>query len=296
MKQFFKNILKKFDSALSALGYTKIDEITAVDKGMQILLSLKYKELLQKKSPLPSFDEVQFRSYSQNGEDGILLYLFSLIGTTNKKVVELCAGDGIHCNSANLIVNHGWDGLLFDGNKTNTRFGKFFYSTCRDTFAFPPKLVHAWITMNNVNRIIRKNGFEEEIDLLSLDMDGVDYWIWKAIDCIKPRVVVVEHQCVLGPDRSLTVPYKPDFKAEYSGYAPIYAGASLKAFVKLGKEKGYRLVGCERYGFNAFFIRSDIAKGLFPEIKIEECFKHPLIKHNIKHYYPKVKNKKWIKV
>ena len=85
----------------------RLDEIGAVDKGMQILLKLKYRELLSLGTDLPSFDDVQFRSFSQNGEDGILLYIFSLIGTTNNQSIEICAGNGIECNTANLVINHG---------------------------------------------------------------------------------------------------------------------------------------------------------------------------------------------
>ena len=177
---------------------SRIGEIAAVDKGLQILLSLKYKELLHHKLPLPSFEEVGFRVFSQNDEDGILLYIFSLIGTVNKKAVEICAGDGIECNTANLTINHGWTALLFDGNEATIRRGQDFYQCCKDTFLFPPRIIHAWIEAENVNTLISGHGFEGEIDLLSLDIDGVDYWIWKAIDCISPRVVILEYQDIWG--------------------------------------------------------------------------------------------------
>src|SRR5262249_50368106 len=156
--------------------------------------------------------------------------------------------------------------------------GTDFYSRNRDTSWLPPSLVNAWIMTENVNGLIRGNGFEGEIDLLSLDMDGVDYWIWKAIDCIRPRVVVLEYNWVLGTERAVTIPYKADFH-----YNPcdthnehFYFGASLPAFVKLGREKGYRLVGCEAWGYNAFFIRSDAGQDIFPEIDAAECFKVPV--------------------
>ncbi|MGA9351781.1 MAG: hypothetical protein WBW48_23680, partial [Anaerolineae bacterium] len=157
-----------------------------IEKGTQMLLSLKYREFLHNGVPLPSFEDVEFRAFSQNGEDGILLFIFSLIGTTNRKAVEICAGDGIECNTANLIVNHGWNALLFDGSEENIRRGRQFYSTCKDTALWPPTLVNTWITVENVNPLIINNGYEGDIDLLSLDLDGVDYWIWKAITCITP--------------------------------------------------------------------------------------------------------------
>ncbi|MDQ6675550.1 MAG: hypothetical protein M3069_33280 [Chloroflexota bacterium] len=259
----------------------KIDEIAAIDKEMQILLSLKYKELLYRHLPLPSLAEAQFRSYSQNGEDGILLYIFSLIGTTSKTVVEMCAGNGIECNAANLILNHRWIGLLFDGDEQNIQSGKTFYAAHRDTNWLRPTLAHAWITAENVNDLIRSNGVAGEIDLLSLDMDGMDYWIWKAMDCIRPRVVVLEYNWVWGTERSVTVPYTTDFVntdpgGVHGGNGWIYFGGSLPAFVKLAREKGYRLVGCEEWGFNAFFIRADVGEDVFPEIEASKCFEIPM--------------------
>lgn len=260
----------------------KVDEIAAVDKGVQILLSLKYRELVYQHLPLPSLADVQFRSYSQNGEDGILLYIFSLIGTTNKKVVEICAGNAIECNSANLILNHRYVGLLFDGDTQNIDVGKVFYARHKDTSWFlKPKLVQAWITAENINALIKGNGFSGEIDLLSIDMDGVDYWIWKAIDCIRPRVVVAEFNWIWGAERAVTIPYSSDFSNTDPGGASggngnRYFGASLPAFVKLPREKGYRLIGCEAWGFNAFFVLNDVGQDVLCEIDASQCFEMPM--------------------
>jgi hypothetical protein len=242
-------------------------KLTSAEKGVQILLLLKYKELLYNNNPLPAFRDVEFRCFSQNGEDGILLYIFSLIGTTSRKSIELCAGDGIECNTANLIINHGWEGLLVDGNASYVCAGKDFYGKCKETFLCPPTFVHSWVTAENVNALIIDNGFEGEIDLLSLDMDGVDYWIWKAIDCVQPKVVALECRPEWGPNRSVTVPYKPDFYVDLKGKTwAAYGGASLPAFVKLAKEKGYRLVGSTRLLFNVFFVRDGLGEGILPEI------------------------------
>src|SRR5437899_13044334 len=95
--------------------------------------------------------------------------------------------------------------------KKKIRKGQQFYARCADAKMWPPKLVHAWITAENINALLQIQGVVEEIDLLSLDMDGVDYWVWRAIECITPRVVVLEYNPVLGPDVSVTVPNNPDF-------------------------------------------------------------------------------------
>ena len=200
----------------------------------------------------------------------ILLYIFSLIGMGSRVAVEVCAGNGIESNSANLIVNHGFSGLLFDGNEKDIQTAREFFAHSKDTFVFPPKTIHAWITKDNINELIKENGTSGEIDLLSVDMDGVDYWIWKNIDSVQPRVVVVEYHEEYGFEAA-TVPYSPDFNRTSSDMR--YFGASLPAFVKLAHVKGYRLVGSNHQKFNAFFVRKDIAADLLPEVPIESCMR-----------------------
>ncbi len=301
IKRKLKNLLKSIFSELRQelredmqLLKQELRQDILNNQVVQKTLALHYQYLLQSGGQLPKFEDTGFRVFSQNDEDGYLLYIFSLIGSTNRHAVEICAGDGIQCNTANLIINHGWIGLLFDGSEERIERGKNFYAQCRDTFCWPPKLVSAWVTAENVNQLITDSGFAGEIDLLSLDIDGVDYWIWKAINCISPRVVVLEYQDIWGPDKAVTVPYQPDFVAECGEFGPDYCGASLAAFVKLGKEKGYRLVGCNRYGFNAFFIRSGIGEDILPEIPVSQCFTHPKVKHGIKHRLPNVLNRPWV--
>ncbi len=264
----------------------------------QLALKFQYMEMMRKGLVLPSLADVGFKVFSQTDEDGILLYLFSIIGATNKKCVEICAGNGIECNTANLIINHGWLGLLFDGNEKNVRRGKYFFKKNRATYVYPPVFKCRWITRENVNQEIRESGFDGEIDLLSLDIDGVDYWIWEAITVINPRVVVAEYQSIIGPDRAITVPYSEDFAAQQfmvSG-ASDYYGASLLAFKKLADKKGYRLVGCNRYGFNAFFIKKGICEETIPEIQVKDCFKHPKAVSASKQLWPDIKDLPWVEV
>ena len=237
----------------------------------QLMLRQQYQDLVRRRLALPDLIDVEFRCYSQNGEDGILLYLFALLGTTNRMVVEICAGDGIECNAANLIINHGWRGLLFDGDDQQLAVGRQFYAACRNTFVSPPHLVHAWITAENVDALVAEHGFAGEIDLLSIDVDGNDYWIWKALECVRPRVVVVEFNGGCGPEVSMTMPYNPDFRLDLSKQ-PYRSGASLAAFVKLGQAKGYRLVGIHSLGFNAFFVRDDLGEDILPASTPVDCY------------------------
>lgn len=245
---------------------------------------------------LRGFRDIGFGVYSQHDEDGILLYIFGKIGVETYCSVEICAGNGMECNTANLLLNHRWTGLLVDGKSENVKIAKEFYLSRAETMHWPPDVVQAWLTCDNVNEIIQSAGYSGEIDLLSLDVDGVDYWMWEAITVIKPRVVVLEYNHLLGPEASLSVPYQADFVAEFTEFGSDYAGASLQAFVTLGRIKGYRLVGTNSIGTNAFFVRDDIPVELLPEFKPVDAFKHPRAQFGMKVRYPKVRGKKWIEV
>lgn len=273
-----------------------IDLINAVNRQNQLGLALQYRKIREGTAPPMSFSDVEFRAYSQNGEDGILLYIFSLIGVEHRKAVEICAGNGIECNTANLVINHGWESLMIDGDATNVKQGQAFYRRCRDTHAWQPKLVAAWVTAENVNWLIADNGLSGDIDLLSLDLDGVDYWIWRAIEVAKPRVVVVEYNHLWGPEESVTVPYRPDFRSKQGPHSDNYFGASLRAFVSLASEKGYRLVGCQRYGFNAFFVKAGIGEDVLPTVDACECFSHPRTRFARERRLPTVIDREWVRV
>lgn len=267
-----------------------------VDIGSQLLLADRYRRVAASGEPLPSFRDVAFRNYSQNQEDGIILFLFSVLGTTNRTAVEICAGDGIECNSANLILGHGWNALLVDGDEARCRRGRAFYSRRRETRVWAPTFARAWVTSDNVDDLLTEHGVAGEIDLLSLDLDGVDWWVWRALSAARPRVVIVEYQDIWGPDATVTVPYDPEFRAEFRDREPDYAGASLAAFVELGRQKGYRLVGCEPLGFNAFFVRDGVGDELLPEIDAAECFGHPKVVRGRRERLPRVAHLDWVDV
>ncbi len=238
---------------------------------------------------LPSLLEVGFRKSSQFEEDGILLYLFSLIQPLNRICVEQCAGNGRECNTANLIINHGWWGHLFDGDADNVRRGNAFYAQNRDTFLHPPRFTQAWLTAENINELLLKSGVSGAVDLLSLDIDGMDYWVWKAIEVIDPQVVVCEIHNLIPPELALTVPYAPNFVCK----SEFYRGASLAAMSKLGRDKGYRLIGMHRFGFNAFFVRDGVAEGLLPVVDPATCLNDPYTRQVREQHWPAASKLDW---
>ena len=133
------------------------------------------------------------------------------------------------------------------------------------------KLLNIFVTKKNINQILKKYS-GKKIDLLSIDIDGNDFWIWKAINCVKPRLVVIEYNSFFGPTLSCTIPYNHKFIWNYEKKRSYY-GASLKALEKLGKQKKYILVGVDKNGVNAFFVRNDLAKYInLKSKKTEEIF------------------------
>lgn len=251
---------------VAAIKRKRLERIGAIDKQNQILLALRYAELRRTGAPLPALIDVEFSSFSQNGEDGVLLYILSLIGMGSRRCVEICAADGIQCNSANLIINHGFSALLIDGRERKVKEGRAFYAECPETSYRPPTLVHTWVKRDSIAALVGEHGFAGEIDVLTLDLDGVDFWIWEALECVKPRVVVVEYHGGWWPEDAVSVPYADDFQR-----GDRYGGASLAAFVGLARRRGYRLVGAERRQLNAFFVAKGLGEDCLPEVATAKC-------------------------
>jgi hypothetical protein len=201
------------------------------------------------------FSDVEFGVYSQWGEDGILEYLFSRLPVANGVFVELGVEDYREANTRFLLRRRNWSGLVVDGSRRNIeriRADSIFEH--HDLQA-----VAAFVTAENVNDLITRGGATGDIALLSIDLDGNDYWIWRAIDAVSPRVVVCEYNSVFGNNQAVTVPYDPDFDRRQAHYSKLFFGASLPALRDLAAEKGYVFLGCNSAGVNAFFIRSDCA-------------------------------------
>jgi len=255
---------------------------------------LSYKNKNDNNKSTLNFRDAGFRVYSQTDEDGLLLYIFSLIGFTNRMLVDMAFGSPYNANSTNLLLNWGFHGLVIEGNPANVKATKRFFKSHPDSKIFPPLVVNAWITAENVNDILKKNGFVGEIDLFSLDMDGVDYWIWKTLEVISPRVVIVEYQDILGWKKALSVPYNAQFNRHE--IHEDFFGASLPAFLALAEKKGYRLIGCNKYCYNAFFVREDISRDILPECSVEKCFEHPKVYMGIKKRLPEVQDLPWVSV
>ena len=209
----------------------------------------------------PPFNTYEFSCYSQNGEDGLILHLLSCVDVQNHLIVEIGTEDGRECNSANLILNYGWHGWLVEADQHWAESGRDYFKKCHADNRV--NIINARAEPESINKLLSDEGVPGEIDVLSIDIDSHDYWLWKAMDSVNPRIVVIEYNASFGPDRSVTVPY-PQTKPEQDNN--LYHGASLTALQRLGKHKGYILTGCDSRGINSFFVRRDLAEntGLKP--------------------------------
>ncbi len=200
----------------------------------------------------------EFQVFSQWGEDGIIQYLLGKVAIAEPRFVELGVEDYSECNTRFLLCHDNWSGLIVDGGRRHLRFVRRRGLDWRHDL----HAVQAWITRENVDAVLRQAGFAGELGLLSIDLDGNDYWVLEAVSAVSPRILVVEYNSTFGPDHAVTVPYQPGFERRRAHWSCLYYGASLAALVHLASRKGYAFVGSNSAGNNAFFVRRDVAGGL----------------------------------
>ena len=166
----------------------------------------------------PLFSAERLNVFTTAGEDGILLNIFAKTGTTNKIFVDIGSNDCINSNCANLAFHHNWKGIFIDGNKNILQRGKYIYTKYFGNDAKLFSFVQAIVTVNNINEILSNALSQKEIDLLSIDLDGNDYFIWEKITVINPRVVITEVQVEKGNADFIPV-YSNEFEM-YESNAP----------------------------------------------------------------------------
>ena len=216
----------------------------------------------QQRTDIKSLHDVEFKVFSQFGEDGIIQYLIQVANITPEEMtfIEFGVENYLESNTRFLLVNNNWRGLVLDGSEQNINTIK------KQDFYWRNDLtaLHAWIDRDNINLLLENAGFSGEIGLLSVDIDGNDYWVWQAINVVNPVIVVVEWNSVFGSEAAISIPYDPEFFRSNAHYSNLYYGASISAFEYLGKQKGYSLIGSNSAGNNLFFIRNDRVGSLKP--------------------------------
>lgn len=227
-----------------------------------ILLQAKLLSDQRHASRIARLRDTEFRVFSQWGEDGIIDWLITRIPDISKSFVEFGVQNYRESNTRYLLMAQNWRGLVIDGSMAHIADIR-----SQDIYWRHDILAKcAFIDRNNINGLIAESGFKGELGLLSIDIDGNDYWIWQAIEVVSPVIVVCEYNAVLGDLLPLTIPYEADFYRTRSHHSNLYFGASIRALVQLGEAKGYVFVGTTSTGCNAFFVRRDHASRITSEL------------------------------
>lgn len=204
------------------------------------------------------FNEHEFQVHSQWGEDGLIQYLIAKVAIEHPIFIEFGVEKYTESNTRFLLINNNWSGLVIDGSEEDIEYIKNDPIFWRHNL----KAECAFIDKENINSLIQRNGISGDIGLLSVDIDGNDYWVWEAINSVSPRIVICEYNSLWGPTASVTVPYSATFIRSKAHHSNLYYGASITAITKLADSKGYSLVGSTKAGNDIFFVRNDLLQNL----------------------------------
>jgi glycosyltransferase involved in cell wall biosynthesis len=246
-------------------GIVEIKDMLRLDTDRSIYLAIA--ELQRRHSQIGShsgrpsgtraLSGFELRAFSQNGEDGVIAEILRRTGAHTRTFVEFGVESGREGNCVYLADVAGWRGLFMEADELMYRVLEAKYSAQENV-----RTIRARVTPENIVDLLARGMVVTEPDVLSIDVDGQDYWIWEAIEGYRPRVVIVEYNSALDPRRRLVQPNQPD----RSWDGTDYFGASLGALQALAERKGYQLVHTDLSGANAFFVRSDLAAGTFPAV------------------------------
>ena len=237
---------------------------------MQKELILKAKLLSNqnlKLKRIKDLSEVEFQVYSQWGEDGIIDWLVNKFPEIPKSFLEIGTENYKESNTRFLLVNKNWDGFIIEANKNSVKDIK----SQRVYWKHNLTIENQFVDQNNINTIIKRINIPKKLGLLSLDIDGIDYWVLKKLSVLEPSIVICEYNSLFGQKKAITVPYKKNYIRSNEHYSNLFYGASIKAFIDLLKKRNYFFIGTNSAGNNAFFVNQNIwkkAKKLIYEKKI----------------------------
>jgi hypothetical protein len=249
MMGFFRKILK--GSVIGAIGRAVERRVDQDD--LKLMIGRLHSDLVRTRTEYRTLADLEFRVFSQFGDDGIIQYLTGSVEIEHKSFVEFGVGDYYESNTRFLLQNNNWSGFVMDGSPENINS----LLSWSDFWKYDLKAKSAFITVENINELIQEGTADwSGIGLLHIDLDGNDYWIWKELN-VNPPIVIVEYNSNFGPTLPVTVPYDPAFQRTQAHYSNLYWGASLAALCRLGESKGYQFIGCNSAGNNAYFVRKD---------------------------------------
>jgi len=217
---------------------------------------------------LQSLHDYEFKIFSQFGDDGIIQWLIHALQIKHETFIEFGVADYFESNTRFLLMNNNWSGLVLDGSSANVERIRASHQMWRHELYAKT----AFVTVDNVNQLVSDHPFGREIGLLHIDVDGNDYWLWKAIESVSPAIAIIEYNSIFGCDRAITVPYQADFQRTRVHHSNLYYGVSLPALHDLATTKGYTLIGCNSAGNNAYFIRNDCLRDSIAGLGLSEAY------------------------
>jgi len=243
-------ILKKYISQI-------IKKVFSEEVEKELILNAKKLSIknLQKKK-IKNLSEIEFQVFSQWGEDGIIDWIVNTFPNISKNFLEIGTQDYKEANTRFLLINKNWDGFLIEADEKEVKKIK----SQRIYWKHNIKVKNEFITRENINEVVKKLNVPKKLGLLSLDIDGVDYWVLKKLSVLEPSIIICEYNSLYGVNESITVPYKKNFNRSEEHYSNLYYGASIKAFTELLRSKNYFLLGTNSAGNNAFFMKKNFLK------------------------------------
>jgi hypothetical protein len=256
------NIIKKKFYSFFSKFYTNDSSVS------NILLSRILSKQNLSNTSLNSINDVEFKVFSQWGEDGIIDWLINILPFIPKTFIEFGVENYEESNTRLLLINNNWSGIVIDGSQENIQNIK----NQEIYWKYDLKAINAFINIDNINNLISHSNFGSEIGILSIDIDGNDYWIWEKIYNIKPVIVICEYNAIFGDIHEITIPYDKNFHRNEYSKSNLYFGSSINALIKLAETKGYDFIGTNSNGCNAFFVEKKFSSFVLDKIKFKYVF------------------------
>jgi len=233
-----------------------------------LLLGRMQSQQVLTRTEVKSLADVEFKVFSQWGDDGIIQWLTAQLAPMPRTFIEFGVGDYNESNTRFLLQNDNWSGLVMDGSARNVakiQQSEYFWQHQLDARC-------VFVDRENINPIIAAWSHQPELGLLHIDIDGNDYWLWDALNVICPVLVIVEYNSVFGSERAITIPYNAKFLRTQAHFSNLYYGASLAALAHLATTKGYVFLGSNSAGNNAYFVRQDRMPASLTPITVAEGY------------------------
>ena len=255
-------ILKKyFSSILNRVFNEEIQKELILKAKLLSNQNLKLKRI-------KDLSEVEFQVYSQWGEDGIIDWLVNKFPEIPKSFLEIGTENYKESNTRFLLVNKNWDGFIIEADKNSVKDIKSQRVYWRHNLT----IENQFVDQNNINTIIKRINIPKKLGLLSLDIDGIDYWVLKKLSVLEPSIVICEYNSLFGQKKAITVPYKDNYIRSNEHFSNLFYGASIRAFIDLLKKRNYFFIGTNSAGNNAFFVKQNIWKKINKLITDKKIF------------------------